>query len=441
MKMVFLLVFLLGFSPTRAWMAHFRPSSLNLTMDRGVEVQLLLENLAPSTLQQPERYSFQVESADPNVASIPKDNSSILLKLFSEETRDWSGHIHVDGVFLGQTKISVRLVDHSLSTSELPTQWSNDSQLEVKVLRPVRVIDHIFLGSIILLMSLLYINFGAALNLEVLRGLITLPTGPCIGFVMQVIAMPLLSYALGVFIFPNAPAMQLGLFFTGISPSGGASNTWSAVLGGNIHLSVLMTTVSNVAAFATMPLWILTLGQLIFDRAEIATPYSKIGTYCGALIVPLLVGVLIQKRSAKVTRVLVRLLKPISACVILFIIVFAVITNFYIFYLFSWQIVVAGMALPGLGYIFAWLAAKLLHQNSADALTIAIETGIQNTGIAIFLLTTTLPRPEADLTTVVPVSVAIMTPLPLLGIYLYKRLCLRNRNDGIAATAESERIV
>jgi len=97
------------------------------------------------------------------------------------------------------------------------------------------------------------------------------------------------------------------------------------------------------------------------------------------------------------------------------------------------------LALPGLGYIFAWLAAKLLHQNAADALTIAIETGIQNTGIAIFLLTTTLESPESDLTTVVPVAVAVMTPFPLLGIYLYKRICAPKMNE--ASASESERIV
>lgn len=43
--------------------------------------------------------------------------------------------------------------------------------------------------------------------------------------------------------------MQLGLFFTGVSPSGGASNTWSVILGGNLDLSISMTTISTLKAF------------------------------------------------------------------------------------------------------------------------------------------------------------------------------------------------
>lgn len=47
-----------------------------------------------------------------------------------------------------------------------------------------------------------------------------------------------------------------------------------------------------------------------------------------------------------------------------------------------------------------------------------MEAGIQNTGIAIFILRFALEQPQADLTTVVPVAVAIMTPFPLMAYYL-----------------------
>lgn len=54
---------------------------------------------------------------------------------------------------------------------------------------------------------------------------------------------------LGLLLFPDNVDMQLGLFFTGVSPAGGASNVWTVILGGNIELSVAMTTTSTFAAF------------------------------------------------------------------------------------------------------------------------------------------------------------------------------------------------
>lgn len=67
--------------------------------------------------------------------------------------------------------------------------------------------------------------------------------------------------------------------------------------------------------------------------------------------------------------------------------------------IFLLQIVVGGLLLPWVGYLFGYLVAFVLRQSPADCLTIAIETGIQNTGIAIFLLRFALPQPQADLTT------------------------------------------
>lgn len=92
--------------------------------------------------------------------------------------------------------------------------------------------------------------------------------------------------------------------------------------------------------------------------------------------------------------------------------------------LFFLKIIVGGLALPLFGYTAGWLISFILRQEKVDRLAIAIESGIQNTGIAIFILQFALGQPEADLTTVIPVSVAIMTPIPLIGFYF----CLRIQN-------------
>lgn len=57
------------------------------------------------------------------------------------------------------------------------------------------------------------------------------------------------------------------------------------------------------------------------------------------------------------------------------------------------------MGLPWLGYILGGLTAFIFRQPQADIKAIAIETGIQNTGVAIFLLRFSLDPPAGDLTT------------------------------------------
>lgn len=105
-----------------------------------------------------------------------------------------------------------------------------------------------------------------------------------------------------------------------------------------MDLSITMTSISTIAAFGMMPLWIFTLGKVIFDRGSLEIPYSNLATYVVALIIPLAVGLLIQRFLPRVRNILVRILKPLSMLLILFIVVFAIVTNLYLFELFSWQV-------------------------------------------------------------------------------------------------------
>jgi len=74
--------------------------------------------------------------------------------------------------------------------------------------------------------------------------------------------------------------------------------------------------------------------------------------------------------------------------------------------------------------------ARLLRQPTARVLTIAIETGIQNTGLPIVLMKLSLPQPDADMSIVGPIAIAMFMPLPLwiaFVVIAVRRRWLRRR--------------
>ncbi|XP_046424348.1 kinase D-interacting substrate of 220 kDa B isoform X3 [Neodiprion fabricii] len=307
----------------------------------------------------------------------------------------WSSNLVVSGNFLGNADILLSIVS--------PDQENKTSDaLSVIVIREERIIDTLFTVFVAVMVSIMYINFGAAMDWPLCKRTLKRPIGPTIGFVCQFIWMPLLSYGIGLVLFPDDPELRLGMFFAGVSPAGGASNIWTVILGGNLNLSVTMTTISTLAAFGMMPLWIFTLGSTIFNSANLGVPYSRIAMFAVGLVIPLGIGFLIQKKLPRVSRIL---------------------------------IIVAGIGLPWLGYLFGYLLALVLRQPGPDITAISVETGVQNTGISIFLLRFSLPQPAADLTTIAPVSVAIMTPIPLTILWIVK-LIMDRRKKSIAASAE-----
>ena len=56
------------------------------------------------------------------------------------------------------------------------------------------------------------------------------------------------------------------------------------------------------------------------------------------------------------------------------------------------------MGLPWIGFAFGCTIARLTKRPAEDVIAIAIETGVQNTGMAIFILWFTLDQPMGDMT-------------------------------------------
>lgn len=380
-------------------------------------------------IQGPEKayseHTIIVHSNNPDVIEVK--NTEVWLKK-EKDTQYYPESFNVYGVFIGQTNVSVQIRRKHDAEPEAT------ENLNFIVIRKMSTLDIVFHVSVIGLITLMYVNFGAAFNWGALKENMRRPVVPILGFGIQVICMPLISFMLGRLIFPDNVPMQLGLFFSGIVPSGGASNMWTLILGGNLDLSITLTTMSTLAAFASMPFWIFTLGRVIYHDGNMSVPYTRIMHFSMCLIIPLFVGYLIQRFLPRLSQFLVRILKGLSGALLAFIIVFAMITQAYIFKLFSWKIVLAGMCLPWSGYILAFSIAKLCGREHPDVLAIAVETGIQNTGIAIGLLKTTLLQPAGDLTVVVPVAVAVMTPFPLLAVYLYQMARRRIQQKESATT-------
>lgn len=111
--------------------------------------------------------TFHFQSENHNLA---QSDEVVLGSQIDRRTRLWRGNVTIHVNFLGFTRFRVEMINEKDNTTELSKE-----SFPLIIIRKPRIIDHIFTGSVALLVSLLYINFGAALDLSVLRGLITKP--------------------------------------------------------------------------------------------------------------------------------------------------------------------------------------------------------------------------------------------------------------------------
>lgn len=174
-----LLVLFVGpiFLQCSAFTATFEPTELTVHMHTTGTANLTLDGLPQLSTGS----YVLVYSDDNRLADVSKRIEP------SEITNGrWSGSFNVTGVFLGNPKVFVAL--HQSNSIETAAE-----SLPLTIIREDRAIDHAFTGSVATLVALLYINFGAALDVTKLKGILKKPVGPIIGFCGQFIVMPLVS--------------------------------------------------------------------------------------------------------------------------------------------------------------------------------------------------------------------------------------------------------
>lgn len=395
-------------------------------------------------------FGIQNENEDAvhlNVATTDQHIADVENRTFQISKGSTNVSVKVIGKFLGRTLLKFSIIenktlsleqDYDVATndksSEDQFEWYElPEKYEIAVGRDEGALSHSFTGLVIVLVVLANVAMGCKTELSVIKEVLKKPVAPLTGMFSQFVLMPMISLAV-VFIFNFDPVVALGFFAMGCSPGGSASNAYSYLLDGDVSLSVTMTFCSTIAALGMVPLWLFTVGQKVIYRTDVQIPYENILTSLAGLLIPVGIGMVIQWKKPNWAKYIVKAIRPIM--VIFFILVFTlgVYANLYIFELMKNTplILLAGAIVPYVGFLFGGLVALLACQSWQRIRTIAIETGIQNTGIAIVLLKVSLPQPDNDISIVAPIAAAIFTPIPMLiaitAYEIYKR-CFKKKTE------------
>lgn len=160
---------------TAKWSAEFEPRNVTIHMDTTAFINLTITGLDAANVK---NASIFVKTD----VDIIKVNTTIDIK--DIVNGQWTGQFSIYGKFIGSGNVFVAIEQNgSIDKS--------DKYLPVIIIRKVRLIDTLFTISVASLVSILYINFGAALDLKKVRGIVLKPVGPAIGIFCQFLFMPL----------------------------------------------------------------------------------------------------------------------------------------------------------------------------------------------------------------------------------------------------------
>jgi BASS family bile acid:Na+ symporter len=230
---------------------------------------------------------------------------------------------------------------------------------------------------IVPLLQIIMFGVGTEMSLKDFKGVIQMPKGVLIGMLCQFTIMPFLGFSLAKsFNFP--PEIAAGFILVGSSPSGLASNVMSYLAKANLALSVTMTAVATAIAPVVTPLLMSWLGGDYVPVNFLEMMWSIIQI----VIIPIALG-LIFNRFLKGSIPWLDQIMPLISMGGIILIVGVITANGRESLLdIGLLLILACILHNGLGYLLGFFAAKASGLDSKSCKTIALEVGMQNSGLA-----------------------------------------------------------
>jgi bile acid:Na+ symporter, BASS family len=236
-------------------------------------------------------------------------------------------------------------------------------------------------------LAIIMLGLGLGLSVKDFTRVLTTPKDFLVGFISQLIILPLVALIIAIFL-NLPPAIAIGLMIIAAAPGGVTSNVLTKFANGDVALSISLTAIVSLISIISVPFVVINSAN--FFGVNIATEISMTSIALKmALVVtiPVIIGVIIRAVAENFISSKINIINKITGW--LFVIVFAAIWIEEKDNIFNY-LAQAGLAVLILNIVMMTLAyfiAKKFVTGSAQQKCIALECGLQNGTLAVFVAT------------------------------------------------------
>lgn len=235
-------------------------------------------------------------------------------------------------------------------------------------------------GYIPWMLGIIMLGMGMTMSLQDFQGILRYPKAVLIGVVAQFVVMPGLAFLLCQ-LFQLPSEIAIGVILVGCCPGGTASNVITYMARGNIALSVACTSVSTLLA----PLLTPAIFYLLASQWIQIDAMSMFVSILQVILFPIVIGLLLRRFFARQVNRYIEVM-PLISVVAIVAIVAAIIGASKAAILQSGALILAVVMLHnGLGFLIGYWASRWLTLSNYDSKAIAIEVGMQNSGLGVAL--------------------------------------------------------
>lgn len=237
-------------------------------------------------------------------------------------------------------------------------------------------------------LALIMLGLGLGLTLVDFKKILQTPRIFLLGIFSQIILLPIIAFIL-ILLIKVPLGIALGVMIIAAAPGGVTSNVMTKFANGDVALSISLTAVTSLISIVSVPIIVFTSANLLglSELQKEITITSIALKMAGVVTLPVIIGMFIRRYAENLISSNLKFIERITG--LLFLIVFAAIwieeKNNILSYLSQAGIIV--LALNILMMTVAYYLAKIFASNIKQRKCIALECGLQNGTLAVFVAT------------------------------------------------------
>ncbi|MEQ4640736.1 bile acid:sodium symporter family protein [Providencia rettgeri] len=230
------------------------------------------------------------------------------------------------------------------------------------------------------LLMLIMFTMGVTLRISDFKRVVTRPAPVIICTFIHYLIMPLAAWLLAK-AFDMPADLAVGMILVGSVASGTASNVMIYLARGDVALSVTISSVSTLVGVFATPL----LTLLYADTSISVNVMGMLLSILQIVIIPIIAGLVIHHLFSEIVKKIEPFLPSLSMICILAIISAVVAGSQSHIVSVGFMVAIAVVLHNGIGLIGGYWGGRLFGFDESTCRTLAIEVGMQNSGLAATL--------------------------------------------------------
>jgi bile acid:Na+ symporter, BASS family len=239
-------------------------------------------------------------------------------------------------------------------------------------------------------LGIIMLGLGLSLTLADFTRVVRYPKAIILGLTIQMLVLTTLCFGITL-LFKLPPELAVGMMLLAASPGGATANIYSHLAHGDVALNITLTAVNSLLSLLALP-FIVSFSLLYFMGAEqyVPPPFKKIIEVALIILIPVVIGMALRHRFPMLATKSEKPLRIFSVLLLAGLVLVSLGQHWQVLMQYAGVVGVACIVFNVVSMAIGYRVPLLFRLPEKQAIAIAMEIGIHNGTLAIFIALTIL---------------------------------------------------